>query len=49
MLNSVSNLADTELVCNCNSVTKNTIVKAIQQKGFTSREEVAFFTRASTG
>jgi len=49
MLNSVSHLADTELVCNCNSVTKGTIVKAIQQKGFTSREEVAFFTRASTG
>lgn len=43
------NMADAELVCDCNQVTKGAIVKAIQQKGFTSREEVAFFTRASTG
>ncbi|MBI1955331.1 MAG: (2Fe-2S)-binding protein [Acidobacteria bacterium] len=49
MLNPASNLADSELVCNCNSVTKRTIVKAIHEKGFTSREEVAVFTRASTG
>ena len=49
MLNPASNLADGELVCNCNSVTKGTIVQAIQQKGFTRREEVALFTRASTG
>lgn len=49
MPNPVSHLADSELVCNCNRVTKGTIVKAIQEKGFTRREEVAFFTRASTG
>src|SRR3990172_6966641 len=49
MPDSSYNVADTELVCNCNNVTQGAIVKAIQQKGFTSREEVALFTRASTG
>ena len=49
MPDSSYNVADTELVCNCNNVTQGAIVKAIRQKGFTSREEVAFFTRASTG
>ena len=49
MPNPVSSWADGELVCNCNSVTKGTIVKAIQEKGFSRREEVAFVTRASTG
>jgi sulfite reductase beta subunit-like hemoprotein/bacterioferritin-associated ferredoxin len=42
-------MADSDLICDCNNVTRGAIVKAIEQKGFTSREEVAFFTRASAG
>lgn len=49
MLNPVSSWADSELVCNCNSVTKGAIVKAIRDNGFNRREDVAFVTRASTG
>ncbi|HLB01563.1 MAG TPA: FAD-dependent oxidoreductase [Nitrospiria bacterium] len=45
----VATMADTELVCNCNSVTKGTIVAAIREKGLKTRDEVAACTKASTG
>ena len=42
-------MADSELVCNCNTVTKGTIVAAIKGKGLKTRDEVAACTTASTG
>lgn len=42
-------MADSELVCNCNTVTKGAVVAAIKGKGCKSREEVAACTTASTG
>jgi sulfite reductase beta subunit-like hemoprotein/bacterioferritin-associated ferredoxin len=42
-------MADTDLICNCQTVTKGTIVQAIRDKGLKTRDEVANFTKASTG
>ncbi|MGH7273802.1 MAG: FAD-dependent oxidoreductase, partial [Nitrospiria bacterium] len=48
-ISTVATMADTELVCNCNTVTKGTIVMAIREKGLKTRDEVATCTKASTG
>lgn len=45
----VSALRETDLVCNCNSVTKGTILACIREKGLKSRDEVAACTQATTG
>ena len=45
----VSAMADSDLVCNCNSVTKGAILSAIREKGLKTREEVAACTQATTG
>lgn len=45
----VSSWPDSELICNCNTVAKGTIVKAIRERGLTTREQVALSTKASTG
>jgi sulfite reductase beta subunit-like hemoprotein/bacterioferritin-associated ferredoxin len=45
----LSSMADTELICNCHSVTKGVILRAIQENGLKSRDEVAQCTKASTG
>ncbi|MFQ5598601.1 MAG: FAD-dependent oxidoreductase [Nitrospiria bacterium] len=42
-------LADSDTVCNCNDVSKETIVSAIRKKGLESRDEVAACTEATTG
>ncbi|TAK06179.1 MAG: hypothetical protein EPO39_09540 [Candidatus Manganitrophaceae bacterium] len=42
-------LQETDLVCNCNSVTKGTILAAIREKGLKNRDEVAACTQATTG
>ncbi|MCG3114331.1 MAG: FAD-dependent oxidoreductase [Candidatus Manganitrophus sp. SA1] len=42
-------LRETDLVCNCNSVTKGMILSAIREKGLKSRDEVAACTQATTG
>jgi nitrite reductase (NADH) large subunit len=41
--------ADTDLICNCNSVTRGEIVRAIREKGLKGRDEVAACTKATTG
>ncbi len=41
-------LKDTDIVCNCNAVTKGEIVKAITEKGAVSLEDVQRLTKAST-
>ena len=48
-ISTIATMADTELVCNCNTVTKGTIMKAICEKGLKTRDEVATCTKASTG
>ena len=45
----VAALRETDLVCNCNSVTKGTILAAIREKGLKTRDEVAACTQATTG
>jgi len=45
----VEEMADTEMVCNCNNVTKGTILCAIREKGLKTREQVAVCTEATTG
>lgn len=42
-------LRETDLVCNCNSVTKGMILAAIREKGLKTRDEVAACTQATTG
>lgn len=42
-------MAETDQVCNCNTVSKGTIVKSIREKGLKTREDVARCTKASTG
>lgn len=42
-------MADSEFVCNCNSVTKGEIITAIREKGLKTREQVATCTLAGTG
>ncbi len=41
-------LKDTDVVCNCNAVTKGDIVKAILEKGAKTLEDIQTFTKAST-
>lgn len=45
----VSALRETDVVCNCNSVTKGMILAAIREKGLKGRDEVAACTQATTG
>ncbi|WDT77583.1 MAG: FAD-dependent oxidoreductase [Candidatus Manganitrophus sp.] len=45
----VAALRETDLVCNCNNVTKGMILAAIREKGLKSRDEVAACTQATTG
>jgi nitrite reductase (NADH) large subunit len=45
----VTTMADSELICNCNNVTKGTIVQAIRDKSLKTHAEVANCTKASTG
>ena len=40
---------DQELVCTCHGITRGTIVGAVKTKGLKSRDEVARYTKASTG
>ncbi len=42
-------MPDSDTICNCNSVTKGTILCAIREKGLKTREEVADCTQATTG
>jgi len=44
-----SALRETDVVCNCNSVTKGAILACIREKGLKSRDEVAACTQATTG
>ncbi|SEN69604.1 nitrite reductase large subunit NirB [Lihuaxuella thermophila] len=44
---SVADLSDDELICGCNGVTKGTIVKAIQEQGLETVEQVKGCTGAS--
>ena len=41
-------LKDTDIVCNCNAVTKGEIVKAILERGARTLEDVQILTKAST-
>ncbi|MNX24184.1 Nitrite reductase [NAD(P)H] [compost metagenome] len=45
--NTVADLADEEIVCGCNGVTKKHIVDAINEKGLTTVEEIKVATSAS--
>jgi len=45
----VAALRETDLVCNCNGVTKGMILSAIREKGLKRRDEVAACTQATTG
>jgi nitrite reductase (NADH) large subunit len=49
VLSGVAALRETDLVCNCNSVTKGMILAAVQEKGLKTRDEVAACTQATTG
>ncbi|MBT2657657.1 NAD(P)/FAD-dependent oxidoreductase [Bacillus sp. ISL-18] len=44
---SVAAMPHSELVCNCNGVTKGAIVEAVQQKGLTTVDQVKKCTKAS--
>ncbi len=44
----VKELKDTDIVCNCNAVTKGEIVKAILEKGAKTLEDIQALTKAST-
>ncbi len=44
----VEELKDTDIVCNCNAVTKGEIVKAIKEKGAKTLEDIQALTKAST-
>ncbi|ULT57008.1 nitrite reductase large subunit NirB [Neobacillus drentensis] len=44
---SVADMPFSELVCNCNGVTKGAIVEAVQQKGLTTVDQVKKCTKAS--
>jgi len=45
--NSVSTMAATEIICNCNGVTKGGIIEAVHNYGCTTVEEVKACTKAS--
>ena len=42
-------VSESDLICNCNSVTRGEIVRAVREKGLKGREEVAACTKATTG
>ena len=42
-------MADSDTICNCNSVTKGAILSAIKEQGCKTREAVATCTQATTG
>lgn len=44
-----SGLADADIVCNCNNVSKGLIVRSIREKGLKTRDAVAECTEATTG
>ncbi|MBD1378950.1 nitrite reductase large subunit NirB [Metabacillus arenae] len=44
---SISAMANNEILCNCNNVTKGTIIEAVQTKGLTTIEQVKQCTKAS--
>ncbi|MFC0470017.1 nitrite reductase large subunit NirB [Halalkalibacter kiskunsagensis] len=44
----VASMEQTDLICNCNAVTKGTIIEACQTQGLTTVEEVKKCTKAST-
>jgi len=44
----IEELKDTDIVCNCNAVTKGEIVKAIKEKGAKTLEDIQTLTKAST-
>ena len=48
-LSGVFGMADSDIICNCNNVTKGTILETIKEKGLKTREQVAACTLASTG
>ncbi|MCI0526806.1 MAG: FAD-dependent oxidoreductase [Nitrospira sp.] len=48
-ISTTATIADTELICNCNSVTKGTILQSIREKNLKTRDEVAISTKATTG
>ena len=45
---SVASMADTATICGCMGVTKGTIVKAIEEDGLTSKQEISEKTKACT-
>jgi nitrite reductase (NADH) large subunit len=45
---SVASMSHSDIVCNCNAVTKGTILEAVQEKGLTTVEEVKKCTKASS-
>jgi len=45
--NSVASMAYSDIVCNCNAVTKGSIIEAVQEKGLTTIEQVKKCTKAS--
>ena len=47
-LTSVASMADTATICGCMGVSKGTIVKAIEENGLTSKQEVSEKTKACT-
>ncbi len=47
-ISDVQELKDTDLVCNCNAVTKGEIVKAILENGAKTLEDIQNLTKAST-
>ncbi|OAS83013.1 MULTISPECIES: nitrite reductase large subunit NirB [Metabacillus] len=44
---SIKSMKASEIICNCNGVSKGTIIEAVQQKGLTSVEQVKQCTKAS--
>ena len=46
--NSVASMAHSDIVCNCNAVTKGAILEAVQEKGLTTVDQVKQCTKASS-
>ncbi|OLS33547.1 nitrite reductase large subunit NirB [Bacillus sp. MRMR6] len=44
----VASMPSSEMICQCNSVTKGTILEAVKQKGLTTVEEIKKCTKASS-
>lgn len=45
--NTVASMAQSEMICNCNGVTKGAIIEAVQKNGLTTVEQVKKCTKAS--